>query len=132
MDIKYSNGLQLVNGSLVTTESLADKVRQRLFVRLRTFINTWFLNLDYGVDYFGSVFGKGRTKAAVDAIMRIEIEKEKYVGSISSFSSTLVNRQYSLRFSVNVTDQAQPVNITLLMTNDDLFLTDQNGNILAY
>ena len=132
MDIKYSNGLQLVNGSLVTTESLADKVRQLLFVRLRTFINTWFLNLDYGVDYFGSVFGKGRTKAAVDAIMRIEIEKEKYVGSISSFSSTLVNRQYFLRFSVNVTDQTQPVNITLLMTNDDLFLTDQNGNILAY
>lgn len=132
MDIKYSNGLQLVNGSLVTTESLADKVRQRLFVRLRTFINTWFLNLDYGVDYFGSVFGKGRTKAAVDAIMRIEIEKEKYVGSISSFSSTLVNRQYSLRFSVNVTDQDQPVNITLLMTNDGLFLTDQNGSILAY
>lgn len=132
MDIKYSNGLQLVNGSLVTTESLVDKVRQRLFVRLRTFINTWFLNLDYGVDYFGSVFGKGRTKAAVDAIMRIEIEKEKYVDGISSFSSTLVNRQYSLRFSVNVADQAQPVNITLLMTNDGLFLTDQNGNILAY
>lgn len=131
MDIKYSNGLHLVNGSLVITESLADKVRQRLFVRLRTFINTWFLNLDYGVDYFGSVFGKGRTKAAVDAIMRLEIEKEKYVEAITSFSSSLVGRKYTLRFSVAVVDQSRPVQISILMTNDGLFLTDQDGNILT-
>ena len=132
MDIRYSSGLSIENGQLVITESLADKVRQRLFVRLRTFINTWFLNLDYGVDYFGSVFGKGRTKAAVDAIMRLEIEKEKYVKSITSFSSSLVGRKYTLRFSVAVVDQSQPVQISILMTNDGLFLTDQDGNILTF
>lgn len=132
MDIRYSSGLSIENGQLVITESLADKVRQRLFVRLRTFINTWFLNLDYGVDYFGSVFGKGRTKAAVDAIMRLEIEKEKYVEAITSFSSSLVGRKYTLRFSVAVVDQTQPVQISILMTNDGLFLTDQDGNILTF
>lgn len=132
MDIRYNSGLSIENGQLAITESLADKVRQRLFVRLRTFINTWFLNLDYGVDYFGSVFGKGRTKAAVDAIMRLEIEKEKYVEAITSFSSSLVGRKYTLRFSVAVVDQSQPVQISILMTNDGLFLTDQDGNILTF
>jgi hypothetical protein len=130
-DIKFDGDVSFKAGQLVLTNTMQDKVRQRLYVRLKTFLGTWAYNLDYGTDYFGSVFGKGRTKSAVDSIMRIEIMKEKYVETLTSFSSKLVGRKYTLTFSVIATDISQPVTITLLLNNDGLYLTNESGNFLA-
>lgn len=132
MDIKLtSSGLAFGNG-LVLTESLDEKVAQRLVVRLRTYVNTWFLDLDFGVDWFGRVFGKGRSRLAVDSLLRTEILKEIYVDRIISYQSTLIGRQYSATFSVKLISITAPniVTLSLLVNEDGVQITDENGNPL--
>ena len=130
MDIRLSS---LLDGSGFTvTESLQEKVAQRLFVRFNTHVNTWMLNLDYGVDWFGRVFGKGRSRAAVDALMTETILAEPYVTSVVSFSSKLVGRTYSLTFSVTTPDVAEePISFSMLLNEDGVTLTNENGIPLA-
>ena len=131
MDIRLSS---LLDGSGFTvTDTLQEKVAQRLFVRFNTHINTWMLNLDYGVDWFGSVFGKGRSKSAVDALLTQMILAEPYVTSLSSFSSKLVGRTYSLTFSVRVVSPVatEPVVFTLLLNEDGVQLTNEDSIPLA-
>lgn len=133
MDIKLtSNGIDF-SRDFVLTESLIEKVAQRLSVRFKTHVNTWMLDLEYGVDWLGSVFGKGRSKAAVDALLTGEILKERYVNSITSFQSTLIGRVYILTFSVKVIDQGvqEVVTLSLLLDQNGLQITDENGNPLV-
>lgn len=132
MDIKLTaDGLAFGN-DLALTETLDEKVAQRLVVRLRTYVNTWFLDLDYGVDWFGKVFGKGRSRLAVDTLLKTEILKELYVNNLISYQSTLVGRQYSATFSVKLIDVTIPtvVTLSLLVNEDGVQITDENGNPL--
>lgn len=116
---------------LVLTSSYTDTVAQRLTVRLKTHTGEWFLDLDYGVDWMGKVFGKNRSKASVDALLRIIIRQEKFVESITSFSSTLsTSRNYSAIFTVKAYGVAETTTLRLLLTNSGLSITTQDGNAL--
>lgn len=92
-------------GSQFTT-STSENLAQRLKIKLLTFFGEWFLDGTIGIDYFGQVFGKNRSKQSVDAIFQAEILKEKEVLQITSFNSTLnqQTRVYSLVFEVKTRD----------------------------
>ncbi len=78
--------------------------RQRLEINLQMYRGEWFANLNYGVPYFQSVFGKN-TKDEVDAIFKSTIRNTEGVIKITSFTSTTNSktRGYSLVFSVVTT-----------------------------
>lgn len=93
------------NGPLTkefTTQPLTQTVSQRLKIRLLSFKNEWFLDTNYGVPWFQEILGLKPSKARVDKILQQQILLEPGVKEIVSFSSTLVNRQYSLNFRVKV------------------------------
>ncbi len=109
MDILMTEDFDAVfyNGpmtKLQTTQPLVDTVRQRLYIRLRSFREEWFLDTRYGVPYFQSILGKKVTKGAVDLIFQTEILNVVGVKQITSFESTFNNRTYTLKFSVKVAD----------------------------
>jgi hypothetical protein len=123
MDLKidYATGdIVFVNRPLLpsdVTRPLTETVAQRLFIQLRTFLGEWFLNTNYGVPYFQNILGRKTTKAAVDLIMQQQILAEVGVKEITYFSSTLVNRQYSLNFRVKVVDGSTTDTISITPPN---------------
>lgn len=107
--------LAFVNGPLprnATTQELAEVVGQRLYIRLRTFREEWFINTEYGVPYW-DILGRKRSKSAVDLIFQEQILAETGVQEITFFSSTLVNRKYSLQFRVRVSNGQETPTINL-------------------
>lgn len=118
MDLKLdSNGdLLFINGESPVVSEPAEDLAQRLTIKLKTFKNEWFLNLDTGVPYYQSVFGKQRGKAAVDTIFQEQILSEPDALEITQFDSSIDNatRQYSLTFRVRTdSGTTAPITITI-------------------
>lgn len=97
---KDSKDLVFVNGACPVVQDRAAVVAQKLTIRLRTLLAEWFLNVEYGVPYLERILGQKVSKTAVDAIIQEQIYKEIGVSAITSFTSTLRNRQYSCQFQV--------------------------------
>ena len=97
-DIVFDN-----SGATATTEQ-KQSVAQLLKIKLLTFLGEWFLNTDNGVPYYQQIFGKVRSKAAVDAIFREKILEEPEVLELVEFESSInAERTYSLTFRVRTT-----------------------------
>lgn len=98
-----------------TTQPYTQTVAQRLKIRLLTFQEEYFMDVTYGVPWFQRVLGKKTSKAAVDLLFQQQILLETGVKEITSFSSTLVNRNYSMTFRVKVVsgEETPPITITL-------------------
>lgn len=112
-----STGLQLVDNDLVLITDYAESVGQRLFIRLKTQIGKWFINTNYGVDYFGSIFGKNRSKVLVDSIIKNEILKDRNVDYIDSFSSNISSQRiYSCSFKLKLFDLDELSTFKILTT----------------
>lgn len=109
-DVVWENGPLTVAG---ITNSLTERVAQRLLILLRSFKNEWFYDTTYGIPYHQSILGRKTSKAGVDLIFQQAILSEPGVKQIVTFTSSLVNRQYSLTFSVKVVDGTvtQPITI---------------------
>lgn len=93
------------NGPLTkefTTQPFTQTVSQRLKIRLLTFKGEWFMDTNYGPPYWQEILSMKVNKSRVDRIFQQQILLEPGVKEIVSFSSTLVNRQYSLNFRVKV------------------------------
>ena len=129
MDIEFTAGVSGFNGTdFNLTQNRLQETAQRLSIRFRTYLGTWFLETGYGVDWFNQVLGKGRTKLAVDTLIQLEIKKDKYIDSITSFSSSIDKSVYSCRFRVKVKSVEQTAELKLLATENGLTLSDQFGN----
>lgn len=103
MDIKLNEDgdIAFSNGDATVTSVGAEDLAQRLLIRLRTFQGEWFMDNTLGVDWWNRVFGKNRSKVAVDAIIQTEIMKEPDVVQITSFKSQISpDKAYSCDFSV--------------------------------
>lgn len=79
--------------------------RQRIQINLEMFRGEWFADKNYGVPYFGRIYGKGNKNAA-DAIFKGTIRNTEGVIKLTRFISTLdkVERKYTLVFSVLTTE----------------------------
>ena len=115
MDIDDTRDLVFINGQCPVTEYPVETVAQRLYIRLRTFRNEWFLDTEYGVPYFQRILGIKTTKSAIDSVFQSEILAETGVSRISEFSSTLdkSTRQYSLSFKVIAESGEESSTITI-------------------
>lgn len=122
MDILLGSALT-ANSNIKLTPDYPSAVSQRLVIRFKTFTNEWMLDLNYGVDWFNKVLGKGRSKAAVDAIIRQTILLEGQVESITEFKSTLVGRQYSVVFKVKAVGISQGIPLKLLLNQNGALIT---------
>lgn len=98
-----------------TTQPYTETVAQRLKIRLLTFQEEYVFDTNYGVPWFQRVLGKKTSKASVDLLLQQNILLETGVKEITSFSSTLVNRDYSMTFRVKVVsgEETTPITITL-------------------
>lgn len=104
-----------INGECPVTQERVDVVIQRLKIRLLTFLNEWFFNVNYGIPYFQRLIAKKVPKEVVDRIMQENILAEEGVAEILSFSSTLDSKRiYSLTFKVRCTDNT---NATVTLEN---------------
>lgn len=116
MDLKLNgdHDLLFVDNDLVLTETESESLAQRLVVKLKTFQGEWFLDQFEGIPYFQSIFGKNRSKEAVDAIFKRAITDEPEVASLISYQSTLDNfsRGLSVTFEVQSVNDNEPTLIT--------------------
>lgn len=139
MDIKFdqqSFDISLIeDGSglvdLDITKSPADDLMQRLFLRLKTYPRDLFWNINYGIDYLNSVFGKNRPKSTVDIILRNEISKEPMVASIDYFESEIFNYTYACKFRVRVINEPTILTYYILTNENGVILTNQDGDRLT-
>ena len=102
------------NTTVTVTGSSAESVAQRLTVKLNTFLGEWFLNTTTGVPYYQQIFGKVRSKAAIDIIFQQQISSEPGVLEITDFFSDISSgRTYSLSFRVRTTQNQITETITI-------------------
>lgn len=110
-----TNDLVFVNGVTTVTHSQSEIVTQRLKITLYTFLGEWFLDTSIGVPYFQQIFGKVRSKSAIDVVFQNIISADEGVLEIREFTSTLSNsdRGYTMTFKVKVADSSLTDNITI-------------------
>jgi enolase len=102
------------NTKVTVTGGTAEAVAQRLTIKLNTFLGEWFLNTTTGVPYYQQIFGKVRSKAAIDIIFRQQISSEPGVLEITDFFSDIsAGRTYSLTFRVRTTQNQITETITI-------------------
>ncbi|QGH73827.1 baseplate wedge protein [Vibrio phage vB_VhaM_VH-8] len=114
----------------ITTDS-ADDLMQRLFLRLKTYPRDLFWNINYGIDYLNTIFGKNRPKGTVDIILKNEINKEPMVESIDYFESEIFNYTYACKFRVRVIDEPTVSTYYILTNENGVILTNQDGDRLT-
>lgn len=139
MDIKFDQqafDIVLVDSDngmldLAITESSAEDLMQRLFLRFKTYPRDLFWNINYGIDYLNSVFGKNRPKSTVDIILRNEIQKEVMVQSIDYFESEIFNYTYACKFRVRVINEPTLLTYYILTNENGVILTNENGDRLT-
>lgn len=135
MDIKLgSNGIVFNGYDLQMTQSSDEFLAQRLTITFKTTLGKWFLNTKLGVDYFGKVFGKNRSKTAIDLMLKKVIESDYMVDKIISFTSTVDNtvRSYSCEFTVKVIGTKEEIQLKILTTSSGFrILTKENQYILV-
>lgn len=112
-----THDLVFVNGQATVTQTQAEIVAQRLKITLYTFLGEWFLDTSIGVPYFQQIFGKGRTKSAVDVIFQRFISNDPGVIEIREFQSVLEpqGRGYEMTFTVRVANDVitEPITISV-------------------
>lgn len=103
---QISNDLVIANGELQFTTKNPDEVRQRLGIRLKTFEDEWFIDLDYGIPYMQQIISQARRKEDVDVLLLSEIRDEDGVEAVTSFNSTWdrVTREYSFTAEIVTPD----------------------------
>lgn len=89
------------NELLLITDSV-EALKQRLYIRLQTFKEEWFLNSNAGLPYYQEIFLKSSSKDLVDSLFKSFILKTNGVLRLKNFSSTIntSTRKYSLTFTV--------------------------------
>src|SRR5699024_8369115 len=103
MDIKFDQSTQdLVlftdgdgNLDFALTQDASEQWMQSLFLRLKAYPRDLFWDVNYGIDYLNTVFGKNRPKSTVDIVIKNEIMKDPMVKRVVYFESEIINYTYS-------------------------------------
>ena len=134
MDIKLiDDGVVFSNGDFQLTENHLDTVAQRLYIRLRTTKFKWFWDLEYGVDWFNKVFGKGKNKLQIDLILKEELRKEKWLDRVISFDSNIDNqtRVYSCNFLAKIKGFTNPIQYYVITNQNGFIITTENNKAIT-
>lgn len=93
------NDLLVLNGQLQLFQTKEEFTRQRLMISLNTFTNTWFENINFGINQ-NLIFAKG-TQDLLDQDIKTIITDTDGVIKILSYSSIVdpITRVYTMTFS---------------------------------
>ncbi len=80
--------IEVIDGALQFTDG-DDELRQRVEFKLEFFQNDWFLDLLFGIPYYGRVFGKGVNISDLYGIFSDAIVEEPGVNSIRELDINL-------------------------------------------
>lgn len=72
----------VVNGALQTVEN-NDELRQRVEFKLEFFQNDWFLDLGFGIPYYGRVFQRGVNLSDLYGVFSLAIETEPGIAQVT-------------------------------------------------
>lgn len=114
MDLNVTGDMLFVNGECPVVTYPADRVAQRLAIRLRTIEGEWFLDTSYGVPWF-NILGQKINLSQADHILQREVLSVRGVGEITSWSSEITtSRHYIARFTVRTSrgDLTESLTIT--------------------
>jgi hypothetical protein len=102
-----NNKFILING--------ADRIRQNLLTRLRTYLGEWFLNINIGIPYYQDVFVKGLPIGQVTGVFKDEITSTPGVDELTKFDAEYVNsnRNLSINFEVKYGEETIPIQETI-------------------
>lgn len=117
---RTKHDLVFENGKCPTTTDSIDSVIQRLYIRLRTFMGEWYLNVEYGVPWLEKVLGHKVKKTTVDMTIQKEILDVEGVARVTHFESWYDNttRAYRCKFKVQATNGQRSDFLTL--SSDDV------------
>jgi len=106
-----SGDLLIENYDLNVVENI-DQVAQNLAIRLRFFLNEWFLDITQGLPYYQEILIKSPNQIRVESLIKNEILETEGINELLSFSSTYdeENRKFSVAFTAN-TDDNQELNL---------------------
>lgn len=107
-----SHDLVIENGDLKLLNKEERVAQQTLKINLLFFRGEWFLNVEYGVPYFQSIFKKTANKSLVDSIIRGVILKSYNIASINTFESEIRDGTYSVTEMEATTFDGEIVSIT--------------------
>ena len=102
-DLK-TDDLQIVNGDLEIANR-AQSNGQRINARLKTFVGEWFLDLEFGIDYFNDVLVKNPQIQFVSGIIKAAILQSADAGAIVEDFETDFDtsaRKLTARYSVKL------------------------------
>jgi len=133
MDFKLGSDGDLLfeDGKFTLLTTIQEAVRQRIQIRLQTFLGEYFLDTSVGLPYRQQIFNKGLSKVEVDALFIREINKDNDVIQVIDFSSTQVGRAYSLNFEVLTTDGLLRVNLPSITPNDEVDYSPANDFVIS-
>lgn len=99
-----TNDIYVDGFSFATVQDEIDEVSQRLTVKLLFFKEEWFLDRNYGIPYFQTIFVKNVDKETVDNIYKQAIITETGVEELVSYSSVFdrINRVFTVTATVRM------------------------------
>ena len=105
------NDLLVINGQLQIFQTKEEFIRQRIMISLNTFTNTWFENINFGINQ-NLIFAKG-TQDLLDQDIKTIITETDGVLKLLSYSSKVdpITRIYTMTFSYE-TEEGLIVNLT--------------------
>lgn len=97
------------------TESDIEEVRQKVEIRLRTFREEWFMNLNAGLPYFQRMLQKGTTKSFLDTQIKSTTLDTVGVISIPKFVSEIdfSSRKYTVAMTLTTAEGAVVITISI-------------------
>lgn len=99
--------LDFTSGDLSLTSG-ADAIRQNIAMRLRMVVGEWFLDLDAGTDYYGSILGQKNFITADAEFVRVIISTPGVNDILNPLEYNLDKRTRVLRVTFKVdTDEGE-------------------------
>lgn len=80
---------------------LDDDIVQRVTVHLRFFLGEWFLDTRRGLDWYGRVYGKGKSLRAMQTAVARYIRGIEGVNRLDRLEFDGEGRELTIRFTVN-------------------------------
>lgn len=79
----------------------AEQIAQQIRLTLSIFLGEWFLDISFGVPYFESILGKGRTKSEIEAVVRKKVRDVPGVVTVGEVVIEMKAKERSVDIRLN-------------------------------
>lgn len=108
------NDIVLKNFDLVLTQDV-NATLQRINVALKLFFGEWFLDPEFGIDYYGEVLVKNPDLLAIEALLVEQISQIPLVSGVNGleFNFDSAERVLTVTTDIQVNDASEVLNIDI-------------------